>query len=54
MIQKGRRFDVGVKYGLFNAQLALALAGKDRDQVLTELIGVLSARDLFAHPGAIA
>jgi UTP--glucose-1-phosphate uridylyltransferase len=54
MIQKGRRFDVGVKYGLFNAQLALALAGKDRDQVLTELIGVLSARDLFAHPGAVA
>jgi UTP--glucose-1-phosphate uridylyltransferase len=54
MIQKGRRFDVGVKYGLFNAQLALALSGKDRDDVLTELINVLAARDLFSHPGAPA
>lgn len=52
MIQKGRRFDVGVKYGLFNAQLALALSGKDRDEVLTELIDVLAARDLFLQPGA--
>jgi UTP--glucose-1-phosphate uridylyltransferase len=54
MMQKGRRFDVGVKYGLFNAQLALALSGKDRDDVLTELINVLAARDLFSHPGAPA
>lgn len=54
MIQKGRRFDVGVKYGLFNAQLALALTGKDRDEVLTDLINVLGARDLFAQSGASA
>ena len=54
MIQKGRRFDVGVKYGLFNAQLALALGGHDRDQILTELIGVLTTRDLFPNPGAAA
>jgi UTP--glucose-1-phosphate uridylyltransferase len=37
-IQKGRRFDVGVKYGLFTAQLALALSGQDRDDVLTHLL----------------
>lgn len=54
VIQKGRRFDVGVKYGLFNAQLALALSGRDRDQILTELVGVLSARNLFSRPGVEA
>ena len=54
MIQKGRRFDVGVKYGLFHAQLALALSGRDRDEVLTELIDVLAVRDLFMKPGAPA
>lgn len=52
MIQKGRRFDVGVKYGLFQAQLALALSGKDRDDVLTELVSVLTTRGLFSQPGA--
>jgi len=45
MIQRGRRFDVGVKYGLFRAQLALALSGDDRDQVLTELIDVVATRE---------
>jgi len=54
MVQKGRRFDVGVKYGLFNAQLALALSGRDRDQVLTELISVLTTRDLFPASGDAA
>jgi len=33
-----RRYDVGVKYGLFQAQLALALSGKDRDLVLAQLL----------------
>jgi UTP--glucose-1-phosphate uridylyltransferase len=35
---KSRRYDVGVKYGLFQAQLALALSGKDRDLVLAQLV----------------
>ena len=35
---KSRRYDVGVKYGLFQAQLALALSGKDRDMVLSHLV----------------
>jgi UTP--glucose-1-phosphate uridylyltransferase len=52
MIQKGRRFDVGVKYGLFTAQLALALSGQDRDQVMTELLNVLASRELRAQKGA--
>ena len=54
MIQKGRRFDIGVKYGLFNAQLALALGGRDRDHILTEVIDVLAARDLFSDSGVDA
>ena len=30
----GRRFNIGVKFGLLNAQLALALDGHDREEVL--------------------
>lgn len=51
MIQKGQRFDVGVKYGLFSAQLALALQGQDRDKVLTELVQLLAAREMLAERG---
>jgi UTP--glucose-1-phosphate uridylyltransferase len=40
--QKGRRFDVGVKYGLFQAQLALAMHGKDRETVLAQLVELLA------------
>jgi UTP--glucose-1-phosphate uridylyltransferase len=52
MILKGRRFDVGVKYGLFTAQLALALNGQDRDEVLTELVRVLADREMFLEKEA--
>jgi UTP--glucose-1-phosphate uridylyltransferase len=52
MIQRGRRFDVGVKYGLFTAQLALALNGEDRDEVLAELVDVLAAREALSAKGA--
>jgi UTP--glucose-1-phosphate uridylyltransferase len=48
MMQHGRRFDVGVKYGLFTAQLALALNGQDRDEVLAEMVNVLAAREMFS------
>jgi UTP--glucose-1-phosphate uridylyltransferase len=40
------RYDVGVKYGLLTAQLALALNGQDRDQVLSKLLELLAAREL--------
>ncbi len=40
----GRRYDIGVKYGLLTAQLALALEGKDRDEVLTNLVELLAHR----------
>jgi UTP--glucose-1-phosphate uridylyltransferase len=38
----GRRYDFGVKYGLLNAQLALALSGSDRDEVLRGLVELLA------------
>ena len=41
---QGRRYDIGVKYGLLTAQLALALAGRDRDEVLSGLIELLAAQ----------
>lgn len=39
------RFNVGVRYGLLNAQLALALTGKDRDEVITMLMEMLLLRE---------
>jgi UTP--glucose-1-phosphate uridylyltransferase len=41
---QGRRYDIGVKYGLLTAQLALALDGQDRDEVLSGLVELLAAR----------
>lgn len=42
------RYDVGVKYGLLTAQLALALSGQDRDEVLSKLLELLAGRELGA------
>jgi UTP--glucose-1-phosphate uridylyltransferase len=53
MIQNGRRFDVGVRYGLFTAQLALALSGQDRDQVLAEVVNLLATREILGGKGAV-
>jgi UTP--glucose-1-phosphate uridylyltransferase len=39
------RYDVGARYGLLIAQLALALSGRDRDQVLTKLLELLALRE---------
>ena len=41
---QGRRYDIGVKYGLLMAQLALALDGKERDEVLSGLVELLARR----------
>lgn len=40
------RYDLGAKYGLLTAQLALALSGQDRDEVLSTLLELLALRDL--------
>jgi UTP--glucose-1-phosphate uridylyltransferase len=41
---EGRRYDFGVRYGLLNAQLALAFSGTDREEVLSGLVELLAAR----------
>lgn len=38
----GRRYDIGSRYGLLFAQLALSLAGRDRDPVLLQLVEMLT------------
>lgn len=44
----GRRYDIGSRYGLLLAQLALSLAGRDRDTVLTQVVELL-ARPTGGH-----
>lgn len=39
-----RRFDLGARYGLFMAQLAMALEGPDRDEVLAGLLDLVAGR----------
>jgi len=41
----GVRYNIGVKYGLLIAQLALALEGRDRDEILTQLVELLAMRE---------
>jgi len=40
----GTRYNIGVKYGLLTAQLALALSGSDREEILAKLVELLAAR----------
>jgi len=44
LVVAGRRYDIGAPYGLLLAQLALSLAGRDRDLVLTQLVELLALR----------
>jgi UTP--glucose-1-phosphate uridylyltransferase len=44
--QTGARYDVVVKYGLLTAQVALALNGRDREEVLARLLELLAQRNL--------
>lgn len=50
--QQNARYDLGVKYGLLQAQVALALNGQDRDEVLAHLLELLAQRELTTpRPG---
>ena len=40
----GTRYNLGVPYGLLISQLAIALSGRDRDHILTELVELLAQR----------
>jgi UTP--glucose-1-phosphate uridylyltransferase len=39
---RGVRHDIGSKFGLLQTQLALGLAGKDRDEILALLVELLA------------
>jgi UTP--glucose-1-phosphate uridylyltransferase len=39
---QGTRYNLGVKYGLLNTQLALSLYGDDRERVLSDLVELLA------------
>jgi len=43
------RYDIGARYGLLTAQLALALAGRDRDEVLAQILELLALREMTAQ-----
>jgi len=43
-LAEARRYDLGVRYGLLSAQVALALSGRDRAEVLAQLLELLAAR----------
>ncbi|HWS90396.1 MAG TPA: sugar phosphate nucleotidyltransferase [Pyrinomonadaceae bacterium] len=43
---RGRRYPVDVRYGLLYAQLAMALSGRDREEVLAGLCELLAQREL--------
>ncbi len=49
--EDGRRYDLGARYGMLSAQLALALSGQDRAQVLSQLLELLADRELAAVNG---
>jgi UTP--glucose-1-phosphate uridylyltransferase len=46
-----RRYDIGGRYGLLAAQLALALNGRDRAEVLAQLLELLATQETGAAAG---
>jgi UTP--glucose-1-phosphate uridylyltransferase len=46
--ENGRRYNMGARYGLLTSQLALALNGHDRAEVLAQLVELLADRELAA------
>ncbi|MDX9752546.1 MAG: sugar phosphate nucleotidyltransferase [bacterium] len=47
----GHRYNIGVPYGYVEAQIALALAGKDRETMLSQLVEILLQQEQrTAHP----
>jgi UTP--glucose-1-phosphate uridylyltransferase len=41
---EGQRYNIGMKYGLLNTQLALSLSGIDRDKVLSDMVELLATQ----------
>jgi UTP--glucose-1-phosphate uridylyltransferase len=53
MEEPHRRYDIGARYGLLKAQLALALSGPDRADVLAQLVELLATLPPGEGTGAI-
>jgi UTP--glucose-1-phosphate uridylyltransferase len=51
MEEPDRRYDIGARYGLLTAQLALALNGRDRAEVLAQLVELLATQEMTAASG---
>jgi UTP--glucose-1-phosphate uridylyltransferase len=49
----GRRYDLGPRYGLLRAQVALALSGRDRVEVLSQLLEALAVQNLDQRSGHV-
>ena len=49
----GRRYDVGVRYGLLRAQVALALSERDRVEVLSQILEALAIQNLDSRTGHV-
>ncbi len=45
---QGLRYNIGVRYGLLTGQLALALDGNDREEILAQLVELLATREKSA------
>jgi len=41
----GSRYNIGVKYGMLIAQMALAMAGDDREDILARLVELLAEQN---------
>jgi UTP--glucose-1-phosphate uridylyltransferase len=48
---EGLRYNIGLKYGLLFAQLALALDGHDREEILAQMVELLAARGARSDRG---
>ncbi len=44
--EKGRRYNMGARYGLLTSQLALALNGRDRAEMLSHILEMLADREM--------
>jgi UTP--glucose-1-phosphate uridylyltransferase len=51
--EQARRYDIGARYGLLAAQLALALDGRDRAEVLAQLVELLAVREMGEAAGGV-
>ena len=50
---RGRRYDIGAKFGLLQTQIALGMAGEERDTMLTAIVELMAGADQGQEaPGA--